>query len=81
MLVVIRGLECGEVEVSIDLDELGHEICMGIRHGLCGADASPHEDPFNGVADAIRSLESEFSAIAEALNRIANKIGAAGGRV
>ena len=42
--------------VDIDMHELGHEICMGIRMGLFGVDASNNEHIGEWLLDAARVI-------------------------
>lgn len=45
--------------IDFDMNEFGHELCMGIRHGLFGASASHSESINNGfmeIADSINNL-------------------------
>lgn len=52
-------------------DQLGHEICMGIRHGLYGCNAAQDESLWQQLPNLKTSLDN----IAEALNNIANNMG------
>lgn len=57
---------------DIDINELGHEICFGIRHGLFGIKASEHENIFSMASDS--DIEKGLDNVANALNNIANNI-------
>ena len=37
-------------------DEIGHQICMGIRHGLFGNDSNEYTDIRHGISAEITSV-------------------------
>lgn len=44
-------------QIHIPTNELAHEICMGIRHGLFGADSEKNESINNNdIADALYAI-------------------------
>lgn len=65
MLVLADTISTG---VSKFIDSFGHEICMGIRHGLFGANAQGNEDigSLDNLASAISELSDGFEEIAKA---------------
>ncbi|MBW1800955.1 MAG: hypothetical protein JRJ85_09510 [Deltaproteobacteria bacterium] len=59
---------------SILIVSIGHEICMGIRHGLFGANASHNDSihtPFSEMAEAIERIENELSELHPLMNTMA----------
>ena len=83
MLVKIKKFTEGSAdenygEIEIDMNDLGHEICMGIRHGLFGASAEQNEDvsialdTFN-ISDSIEKVAGALYRIADALYTISGK--------
>ena len=40
-------------------DELGHQICMGIRHAIFGSGDQQHIGTMGDIADAIRESSQE----------------------
>lgn len=49
--------------IDIDMNEFGHELCMGIRHGLYGSNCDKNSNLLDSMDD-----------IAIALNNISNSI-------
>lgn len=44
-------------------DSFGHQVCMGIRMALYGADASDHADLREGINELSKSLDAVADAI------------------
>ena len=53
------GKEVGSI--TFDMNELGHELCMGIRHGLYGVNADENAD----ISDALYAISESIDTLAK----------------
>ena len=57
MRILVHKTDDGDLEIDVNLDtELAHEICMGLRYGLFGSDASDGASIDGTVEDIMRAL-------------------------
>lgn len=72
MKIIIKnqhGVETGSIH--IDMNEFGHEICMGIRHGLYGASCNSEtniDHPLMEQANNLKDIANSLMCIADAIN-------------
>jgi hypothetical protein len=66
MKIYIKKFQDGSKEIEVDgMDEIGHQICMGIRKGLFGVNAGDYEDISNALTNAAELIADSMSTIYE----------------